>query len=106
MDTINRLKPEECTGMSDIRAELDALDKVIIALIGKRYPYVMAASRFKTSETDVRAPERVRTMMLQRRAWAEAEGLSPDVIEKMYRDLVVYFTEEELQRWKTEQTQD
>jgi len=35
-------------------------------------------------------------MLQERRIWAENEGLNPDVIEKLYRDLVSYFIEEEL----------
>jgi isochorismate pyruvate lyase len=35
--------------------------------------------------------------MRQRRLWAEAAGLNPDVIESMYRLLVDNFIEEELE---------
>ena len=48
----------------------------------------------------MRAPERVRTMLAKRREWAQSEGLSPDAIEKMYADLVAYFTEEEMKLWQ------
>ena len=34
----------------------------------------------------------------------EPEGLSPDAIEKMYRDLVNYFVNEEMTRWQAEST--
>jgi isochorismate pyruvate lyase len=92
--------PEECENMSDIRREIDDLDGQIIALLGKRFAYVKAASKFKTSEEAVKAPERFQAMLVQRREWAEAAGLSPDVIEKMYRDLVGYFIAEEMREWK------
>ena len=39
-------------------------------------------------------------MLVQRREWAVAERVKPDVIEKLYRDLVQYFISEELQHWK------
>lgn len=92
--------PEECENMADIRKEIDDLDAQVVALLGKRFAYVKAASRFKTSEAAVKAPERLQAMLVQRRAWAEAAGLSPDVIEKMYRDLVSYFIAEEMREWK------
>jgi isochorismate pyruvate lyase len=92
--------PEECENMADIRREIDDLDAQVVALLGKRYAYVKAASKFKTSEAAVKAPERLQAMLVQRRAWAEAAGLSPDVIEKMYRDLVSYFIAEEMREWK------
>ena len=39
-------------------------------------------------------------MLAQRRTWAAQEGLSPDVIEKMYRAMVNHFIEEELKQWE------
>ncbi len=86
----------------DIRAEIDAIDHQVVALIGKRAGYVAAASKFKTSESSVQAPERQRAMLQQRREWAEQEGLNPDVIEQMYRDLVAYFVSEEMDKWRRE----
>ncbi|MGY2440267.1 isochorismate lyase [Pseudomonas sp. SDO52101_S400] len=99
MDVINQLQPEECAGMEDIRREIDALDQAVIKLLGKRFQYVLAASKYKTSATSVRAPERFKAMLATRRQWAEAEGLSPDAIEQMYRDLVNHFIAEEMKHW-------
>ncbi|WP_414621219.1 isochorismate lyase [Calothrix sp. CCY 0018] len=92
--------PDDCKNMSDIRAEIDKLDRQLIELIGKRFAYVKAASKFKTSETSVKAPERFQAMLKQRRVWAEEEGLNGNAIEKMYRDLVNHFIEEEMKYWK------
>jgi isochorismate pyruvate lyase len=93
-------KPEECTDLGEIRKEIDDIDQQVITLLGQRFAYVKAASKFKISETSVKAPERFRNMLLARRAWAEAAGLNPDVIEKMYQDLVNHFIEEEVKYWK------
>ncbi len=93
-------RPDECTGMDDIRREIDALDRAVIALLGQRFQYVLAASKFKTSATSVRAPQRLQAMLLQRRQWAEAEGLSADAIEKLYSDLVGHFIAEEMKHWQ------
>jgi isochorismate pyruvate lyase len=93
--------PEECKNITDIRVEIDQLDRQVIALLGQRFTYVKAASKFKTDVTSVKAPERFQTMLQQRRAWAEEEGLNPDAIEKMYTDLVNHFIEEEMKYWKS-----
>lgn len=103
MELINRLEPEDCSGMEDIRNEIDRLDRAVISLLGKRYKYVMTASKFKTSETSVRAPERFKAMLQKRGEWAASEGLNPDVIEKLYRDLVLHFIDEEMKKWKSHQ---
>jgi len=100
----NAIEPENCSGMEDIRIEIDNMDQNIIAILGKRFEYVKAASKFKTSETSVRAPERFKSMFEQRRIWAESEGLNPDAIEKMYRDLVNHFINEEMSKWQSEST--
>jgi isochorismate pyruvate lyase len=92
--------PDECENMLDIRAEIDRLDHQIIALLGQRFAYVKAASKFKISQTSVKAPERFEAMLKQRRVWADEEGLNADVIEKMYRDLVNHFINEEMKHWQ------
>ena len=89
-----------CENMSDIRTEIDALERTIVYLIGKRYKYVKEAAKFKTSETSVKAPERFKSMLIERRAWAIEEGLNPDAIEKLYVDLVTHFIEEEMKHWQ------
>jgi isochorismate pyruvate lyase len=86
--------------MLDIRAEIDRLDHQIIVLLGQRFAYVKAASKFKISQTSVKAPERFEAMLKQRRVWADEEGLNADVIEKMYRDLVNHFIDEEMKHWQ------
>jgi isochorismate pyruvate lyase len=94
--------PEECQNMTEIRSEIDNLDRQVIQLLGQRFAYVKAAAQFKTDATSVKAPERFQSMLQQRRIWAEVEGLNPDAIEKLYRDLVNHFIQEELQQWKTQ----
>lgn len=106
MEVCNRLQPSECANMEDIRGEIDALDQAVIKLLGKRFQYVLAASKFKTSTTSVRAPERFKAMLMTRREWAEAEGLSPDAIEKMYSDLVNHFIAEEMKHWVADQARN
>jgi isochorismate pyruvate lyase len=44
----------------------------------------------------VRAPERQRQVLAQRRTWAAEEGLNPDMVEELYRLLMDHFVTEEL----------
>jgi len=92
-------EPNDCSNIQEIRVCIDTIDRQIISDLGKRFEYVKVAAKFKTSETSVKAPERFNTMLQQRRQWAEEAGLSPDVIEKVYQDLVNYFIDEELKHW-------
>jgi isochorismate pyruvate lyase len=43
------------------------------------------------------------SMLGQRRDWAAAAGLDPDVIEQIYRTLVDYFIARELAGWRASQ---
>ncbi len=100
MSIKNKIAADDCKDMDDIRNEIDAMDHEIVQILGRRFNYVKAAAKFKTSATTVRAPERFEAMLQQRREWAEQQGLSPDAIEKMYRDLVNHFISEEMSHWQ------
>ena len=95
-------QPSECADIGDIRTEIDRIDRHIVALIGERAGYVKAAAKFKTSAADVGAAERFEAMLRQRRAWAEACDLDPDMIESLYRDMVNHFIQQEMTHWKQE----
>ena len=97
--------PDQCGNMADVRAEIDRLDRQVVALLGQRFAYVKAAAKFKTSETTVKAPERFQMMLKQRRIWAEEAGLNADAIEKMYQDLVNHFIDQEMKHWQQSKTQ-
>lgn len=92
-------RPEECCSLDEIRTEIDRLDRQIVTVIAERHRYVRAASRFKTDEYAVRAPDRLAAMLRARRGWAEEHGLDPNVIEELFGDLVTYFIQEELNHW-------
>lgn len=94
--------PEECESMQEIRIAIDLLDRSIVRLLGQRFQYVKAAAKFKKTNEEVRAPERLRSMLVKRREWAQEEGLDPDAIEKIYADLVNYFITAELTCWEKE----
>jgi len=94
--------PDECANIHEVREEIDIIDREVIDALSKRFQYVIAAARFKTSEASVRSSDRFHAMLQQRREWALESGLNPDVVENIYRDLVNYYIEEELKHYKSE----
>lgn len=92
--------PEECAGIEEVRGGIDTLDRQIVALIGERSRYVSAAARFKTSVSSVRATGRQKAMIEERHGWAEEEGLNPEVIEDVYKTLISYFVNREMEDWQ------
>ncbi|MFC3530564.1 chorismate mutase [Vogesella facilis] len=95
-----RLPAADCRTLDAIRAGIDDIDRQVIALLGERYGYVQAAAAFKRDADAVRAPERLASMLRQRRDWATQAGLSADVIEQLYRQLVDYFIAAEMRHWQ------
>jgi isochorismate pyruvate lyase len=93
--------PDACPTLEEVRAEIARLDHKIVAILGMRFSYVRAAAAFKTSAAGLRAPERMASMLQQRRAWALDAGLCPDVIERLFSDLIEYFTAEEVPHWQS-----
>lgn len=92
--------PKECNGMSDIRAEIDRIDHLVIELLSTRFEYVKEASKFKKNTVDVQAKERFDRMLEQRKLWANELGLDGNVIKELYANLVRYFIDEELKHFQ------
>ena len=96
--------PEACESIEDVRGAIDGLDREILRLLGRRTRYVAAAAPFKTDENSVHAPERQRAMIARRRKWAEEEGLDPDFVEGLYRNIVSHFVGQEMDDWREGQS--
>jgi isochorismate pyruvate lyase len=89
-------RPEQCGGMEEIRAEVNAIDREIIRLLGRRLAYVHEAVRFKPDEKSITHPDHWERFFAQRRAWGVEEGYDPDVIEALYRRLYEYTVQVQL----------
>ena len=81
---------EKCISMEEIRADVNAIDREILRLLGLRLAYVQSAVRFKFNEESIKHPNHWESFYAQRRAWGEEEGYAPDVIESLYRRLYEY----------------
>lgn len=93
---MNTRSPEQCNGMDEIRAEVNAIDREIIRLLGTRLAFVKRAVAFKPDEESIVQPDHWDRFFTQRRTWGEEEGYEPDVIEAMYRRLYQYTIEVQL----------
>ena len=92
------MKPvKDCKNIEDIRRAIDELDEEIITLLGKRYQYVKEIVKFKEkNEESIVAKARREAVIRSRRKLAVENGLDPDVIEELYRNLINHFIAEEL----------
>lgn len=96
VDRNNRRLPHECTDISQVRKEIDAIDMEIIQLLSERFGYVREVVKYKEcTDTGIEASDRRVAVIESRRSWAGEAGLSPDVIENIYNTLIDYFIDEE-----------
>lgn len=93
-------KPENCTGIQDIRDAVNEYDRRIIALLGMRTKYVHEAVRFKTSVRDIRKPGHIPALLKQRRRWAKEHGVDADFVEKIYRILTGHSFDVQAKLWR------
>lgn len=94
--SINSKAPEACTNIAEVRNEIDNIDRGIISLLATRFGYVREVVKYKSNTaSSIEASDRHKEVLQTRRSWAEEAGLSPDLIEGIYDQLVKYFIEEE-----------
>lgn len=90
----------DCTDITDIRAAIDEIDEAIVRLISDRAAYVNKASLYKKSEEAVKDADRVAMVLQSKRDLASAYGISPDLIESLYRVMIKHFISAEMDEWR------
>ncbi|MBR5953686.1 MAG: chorismate mutase [Pseudobutyrivibrio sp.] len=89
-----------CASLEEVRSNIDRIDNEIIKLIAERSDYVKQASAFKKNEDGVKAPNRVEAVINKVRSKAEEYGANPDMVEKLYREMISSFINMEMDEFK------
>lgn len=79
---------EHCETMADVRRNIDALDRELVALIKTRQGYIEEAGRIKTDKNTVRDEDRINDVLTKVLASAEHVGLNPDIARNTWIALV------------------
>ena len=82
-----------CESLDEVRSNIDRIDREIVALIAERGQYVEQAARFKVSPAAVFDKTRFDQILARVRNLADEAGTSPEVVESVYRSMVMGFTE-------------
>lgn len=85
-----------CRDIEDVRAQIDRIDRAMVALIAERGSYVREAARFKRDAEAVRAPARVEQVIRRVTAQAHEAGADADVVERVYRAMIAAFIDAEM----------
>ena len=75
--------------MGALRGEIDALDERLVALLATRAENIDRAVALKQiNDWPARIPERVEEVVANVRSKAGADGLDPDLVESLWRQLI------------------
>lgn len=91
--------PEDCTTMTQVREGVDALDRELVSLIATRARYMEAAARIKPSRDVVRDEWRIEDVVSKVKTEAARVGLSLDIAEPVWRELVERSIAYEFEIW-------
>ena len=96
-----RIKPEpdgagaaeSGRAMAEVRAEIDRIDREIVALLAERAGYVRRAAHIKGRRAEIVDSERIEDVIAKTRGRARDLGLSPELVEPVYRLMIERFIE-------------
>lgn len=81
--------PTDCQNMTELRAEIDRVDRDLIALLAQRARYIDRAIALKPAEhLPARIPARVNEVLENVRGVAIAQGLDPDLATALWTQLI------------------
>ena len=81
-------KPIECRSMTDIRREIDRVDRALVALMAERQGYIQRAGELKSERNSVRDEARIEEVVAKVIAEARKAGLNPAIAEPVWRLLI------------------
>lgn len=82
------MERKRCADMAEVRAEIDALDRRIVALLADRLHYIDEAARLKLRRDLVRDEARIADVLMKVAAEAQRLGADPKVVAAAYRALI------------------
>ena len=86
--------------MQDVRQAIDSLDQQLLELLAKRIGYINRAAEIKTSIDTIRDDQRIESIIAKRKSQAGEYGYSEEFIETLFRQLIEYSVEHEMQVFK------
>ena len=74
--------------MSDVRYEIDRIDRVLVAILAERQSFMDAAARIKPHRSAVRDEWRIEDVVSKVKAECDKQGLSKAIAEPLWRLLI------------------
>ena len=83
-----KTEAQDCIDMSEVRFEIDRIDRLLVALLAERQGYIEAAGRIKPAKSEVRLEWRIEEVVAKVLDEAEKTGLSKRIAEPVWRQLI------------------
>lgn len=81
--------PKDCKDMSELRAQIDRMDVILVEALVERTKYIDRAIELKAQNGwPARIPERVDEVIENVGRAAEGRGLDPELVKALWRHLV------------------
>ena len=88
--------PKDCRDMTEVRAEIDRVDNMLVDVIAERFGYVERAWQIKLAEkAAANVPWRNQQVIDKVRARAVEKGVPPDLCEALWRQMIGWFIQYE-----------
>jgi len=88
--------PQDCRDMGEVRTEIDRIDRALVDLIAERFGYVERAWQIKLANNEeASVPWRNQEVIDKVRARAGEQGLPPDIVEALWRQMIGWFIQYE-----------
>lgn len=78
----------DCQTMTDIRREIDRVDRVLVRMLAERLTYIERAGHIKQDRAAVRDEARIADVLAKVKAACEHEGLPATIAEPVWRRLM------------------
>jgi isochorismate pyruvate lyase len=89
-------RPWECADMGQVREEIDRIDRELVDLIAERFGYVDRAWQLKLNSAEgAVVPWRIQQVIDKVRVQATEKGVSPDLCEALWRQMIGWFIQYE-----------
>lgn len=88
-----------CKDMAEVRTEVDRIDHLLVALIAERQGYMSEAARIKQDRDTVYDEARIEDVIAKIKEIAEQAGLSFDIAEPVWREMIKQCIAFEFEEW-------
>lgn len=80
--------PDQCLSMTDLRAQIDRLDRSLVKLLSERQRYIERAAEIKSKRSDIRDEARIADVLTKVKAEAAKAGLHEEIAAAVWRELM------------------